>query len=107
MSIFSIFSSQGAIKFGIDLADMFSKKYPPSLAAKGLDKLSVERTTRILENIYAVAQNHQSLAKYGIYKKARLCHAFKWRLIELGFSRTLVDLATEGLVVYLNKKTSG
>lgn len=103
--MFSLFTAKHAIAFGKTLADDLSRLYP--VALDGKSKVSADRMGRILEKIYLRAQIHRDENKLGFYRKARLCHAFKWRLNEIGYNKAFVDLATEGLVVYLHKRPSG
>lgn len=103
--MFGIFSSKQVITFGSELAKDLNKHFPASLEGKGKSKVSSDRVARILEKIYASAQAFRDANKLGYYRKTRLSHAFKWQLIELGYSTAFVDMATEGLVVYLHKPT--
>jgi hypothetical protein len=40
----------------------------------------------------------------GVYKKARLGNTFRWELEEMGYSEKFIELATEGLIVYITRK---
>lgn len=104
--MFGRFFAKNAIAFGSHLADDLSRQYPVSLDGGAKSKVSAERIGRILEKLYLRAQDHRDEQKLGYYRKTRLCHAFKWRLMEMGYSDTFVDLATEGLVIYLSKPKS-
>ncbi len=99
--VLSLFSAKNAIAFGKNLANDLSGLYPVSL--DGSAKVSADRVGRILEKLYIRAQSYQGENNLGYYRKTRLCHAFKWRLTEIGYSKQFIDLATEGLVVYLHK----
>lgn len=68
-----------------------------------MPKISADRLSRILEAVYTKAQAIQAERKLSYFRKTRLCHAFKWHLLDKGYSREFVDMATEGLVVYLSK----
>lgn len=92
-----------AAAFGETLANSLSRQFPRSLDDEGLPKLSAERLGRILEKIYAEAQILKQERRLGYFQRTRLCHGFQWRLRDMGYSKPFVDLATEGLVVYLNK----
>lgn len=94
---------QDVAKQGEVLAKNLSQRFPLSLDGEGLPKLSAERLERILERVYADAQALRDDQRLGYLRRVRLCHAFQWRLREMGYSKPFVDLATEGLVVYLNK----
>jgi hypothetical protein len=104
--LFQRFSAKPAIIFGQNLAEELSRQYPVALEGSGTAKVSANRVGRILDKLYLKAQLHRDEYKLGYYHKTRLCHAFKWRLTELGYSKTFIDLATEGLVVYLSKPVS-
>jgi hypothetical protein len=104
INVFSRLSAKGAIAFGKNLADDLGRLYPVSLDGGAKAKISADRIGRILEKLYLQAQLHRDENKLGYYRKTRLCHAFNWRLIELGYSTNFIEMATEGLVVYLHKK---
>ncbi len=101
--MFQLFSAKQAVAFGRDLAQELSRQYPVALEGSGKAKVSANRVGRILEKLYLHAQQHRDEHKLGYFRKTRLCHAFKWHLTELGYSKAFIDLATEGLVVYLSK----
>ncbi len=106
MGLFSFFKSDDVDAFAKVLAEDISRRFPPSMDTKDqLGKVSVERLTRILENAYDKAIEFQKQTSLGLYRKARLLNTFKWSLKELGYTDTFVDLATEGLVVYLSRGT--
>ncbi len=101
-----LFAFKPVAEHGNYLADELNRQYPVALTnAPGKPKVSVDRVTRILERIYSRAQTYRDEQQLGYFKKTRLCHAFKWRLTEIGYSKEFVDMATEGLVVYLAKTT--
>lgn len=94
-----------ASTLGESLANQLAKSFPKSLDDQGLPKVSADRLARILEKVYAEAQLARQEQGLGYLRRVRLCHAFQWRLRDMGYSKSFVDLATEGLVVYLSKKT--
>jgi hypothetical protein len=98
------FSAAAVIKYGKELASRLGNQYPPSLASRqGAGQVSADRLAKILESTYFDAQHYQATHRLGFYKKARLCHAFKWGLHDMGYNTDFIDVATEGLLVYLNK----
>lgn len=101
--MFSKWSARITTDFGDELARRFAQRYPPALDRADAPQISANRLARILEGLYAEAQAFHTEHKLGWYRQARLAHAFKWRLIELGYSQPLIEAATEGLVVYLKK----
>ena len=84
------------------MAQELINRYPLELD-KSPGKISAARISRILEGIYERARQIHAEQKLGLIGKTRMAHAFKWRLRDEGYSNAFVDLATEGLVVYLNK----
>lgn len=103
VNVLEFFSAKNAVNFGKSLADELNEQYPVALDTDSKKKVSADRIGRILERIYLRAQTHRDEHSLGYYKKTRLCHAFKWRLGEIGYTKAFIDLATEGLVVYLHK----
>ena len=41
--------------------------------------------------------------RLGTFGKAKLGNEFKWRLRELGYTEKFIDVATEGLMVYVTR----
>ncbi len=111
MSFLSKLSSKSVDEFARTLATELSKKYPPEIQNpkdekdKSSARVSEKRLTRILEDLYAKARQFHTENKLGIYKKARLSNTFRWELDALGYSKDFVELAVEGMVVYLTRKT--
>lgn len=103
MNLFSRFSSKEVDQFARSLVADIVKRYPSNMDTNRTVQMSVERLTRILENTFEKAREFQALNKLGIYRKARLSNTFKWELKENGYSDDFIDVATEGLVVYLSK----
>jgi len=92
-------------KFAKTLAQDLAKRYPPTMD-KGTSerKLSQKRLTAILEDAFGKATEYKNQHKLGVYKKARLSNTFRWELQELGYSDKFIEVATEGLVVYISRK---
>jgi hypothetical protein len=106
MKLFQRFSSNEVDTFAKNLAQEIAKRYPPSLDTGAEKKISQNRVSRILEDAYAKAITFHREHKLGIYKKARLGNTFRWELTELGYSKPFVEMATEGLVIYVTRKSS-
>lgn len=103
MKILERFSSKAVDQFAKDLAQGIAKRYPPSLDQSKEKKISHNRVSRILEETYAKAIAFHAENKLGVYRKARLGNTFRWELNELGYSKEFVELATEGLVIYVTR----
>ena len=103
MALFGTASGNDVDVFAKELAAELSKKYPPTLDKGSARKLSPKRLTTILEDTYVKAIAFKEQHKLGVYKKARLGNTFRWELQELGYSAKFVEMATEGLVVYITR----
>ena len=91
--------------FAIEIAAQLIKSIPPHLMAERRQLLSASRITRMLEQIYEKARRRQATKKLGFLRKAILAHHFKWELRSNGYPDDFVDLAVEGLIVELSKKS--
>ena len=105
MALFGSVSGKEVDRFAKSLAEEISKRYPPALDTAAERTLSDKRVTTILENVCNKAAAFKNEHKLGVYKKARLGNTFRWELEELGYSKKFIETATEGLVVYLTRKT--
>ena len=102
MGLFSF--SGGAISgFAKELAETVAKRYPPSLDVSPEKRVSEARLTRVLEETLAKGAEFQREHKLGMFGKAKLANEFKWQLKELGYSEKFIDVATEGLMVYVTR----
>lgn len=104
MALFGTISSKEVDAFAKELAEELAKRYPPMLDQPGTQRLSEKRLTRILEEVCDKAVAFKNEHKLGVYKKARLGNTFRWELEERGYSKSFIETATEGLVVYLARK---
>lgn len=103
MGIFERFSSKDVDQFAKSLAADISKRYPPSLDQATAKKISRNRIARVLEEAYGKAAKFKADKQLGVYRKARLGNTFRWELTELGYSKPFIDMATEGLIVYITR----
>ena len=105
MPLFGSVSGKEVDRFAKSLAEEVAKQYPPVLDKDGGKTLSEKRISRILEDVCNKAAAFKNEHKLGVYKKARLGNSFRWELEELGYSKKFIETATEGLVVYLTRKS--
>ena len=102
--MFGLFSNSKKInEFARHLAENLSKRYPPALDVNIEKKISANRLTKVLEEALASASQFQRENKLGLYGKAKLGNEFKWQLKELGYSDQFIEVATEGLMVYITR----
>jgi enoyl-CoA hydratase/carnithine racemase len=89
--------------FAKQLAEAIAKRYPPALDQSPQRRVSPNRVTRVLEDALEQAIEFTKGQRLGVFRKARLANAFKWELKELGYSDKFIEIATEGLVVYVTR----
>ena len=99
-----LFSNRELDEFATGLAQSIAKRYPPSLETAQAKKISVNRVTRVLEDVVEKAVEYHRNNPLGVYRKARLGNTFKWELKELGYSEKFVEVATEALIVHISRK---
>jgi hypothetical protein len=105
MGLFGSTSGKDIDTFAKALAQDLAKRYPPALDKGNERKISQKRLTTILEDTYTRAVAYKTEHKLGVYKKARLGNTFRWELQDMGYSEKFVELATEGIIVYITRKT--
>ena len=105
MGLFGSTSGNDIDTFAKALAQDLAKRYPPALDKGTERKISQKRLTTILEDTYTRAVAYKTEHKLGVYKKARLGNTFRWELQDMGYSEKFVELATEGMIVYITRKT--
>jgi hypothetical protein len=104
--MFGLFSGSKKInEFAKELAANLSKRYPPALDVNPEKKISANRLTKVLEEALQSASEFQRENRLGLLGKAKLGNEFKWQLKELGYSEQFIDVATEGLMVYVTRGT--
>ena len=104
MALFGSVSGKDVDAFAKTLAQELAKRYPPALDKGSERKISQKRLTSILEDSFTRALEFKKQHKLGVYKKARLGNTFRWELQDMGFSEKFVEVATEGLIVYITRK---
>lgn len=99
----SLFSTKHISTFAKDLAGRLAKRYPPAIDVDPEKRVSENRLTRVLEETLALAVDFQKEHKLGIFGKAKLANEFKWQLKSLGYTEKFIEVATEGLMVYVTR----
>ena len=104
--IFKLFRPSKVDVFAKNLAQDIAKRYPPAIANNPEQMVSQKRLTTILEDTFNRAQQFNRDNQLGMFKKAKLGNTFKWELKEMGYDEKFIDMATEGLIVYLTRGAS-
>ena len=94
-------------EFAKSLASDVVRRYPSAIDNDPARRPSVNRLTRIVEDVCTRAVEYRETHRLGWLGKARLGNAFRWELVELGYRKEFVELATEALVVHLGRKPGG
>lgn len=87
-----------------DLSAQIVKNLSPKLMSERRQVLSANKISRLLEQSYEIAKAYQSTHKLGMIKRSVLANSFKWELKSCGYPDDFINVATEGLVVELEKK---
>ena len=101
--IFKLFGQSKVDIFAKNLAQDIAKRYPPAIANNPEQMVSQKRLTAILEDTFERARQFNRENQLGMFKKAKLGNTFKWELKEMGYEAKFVEMATEGLIVYLTR----
>ncbi len=101
--IFKLFSPSKVDEFAKSLAQDIAKRYPPAIANNPEQLVSQKRLTTILEDAFARAHQFNKENRLGWFGKSKLGNTFKWELKEMGYDDKFVEMATEGLVVFLTR----
>jgi len=91
-------------EFAKELAQGIAKRYPSTMESGGERKISAKGISNILEGFYQKAVEFKRDKKLGFIRTAKLGNSFRWELKELGYSDKFIEVATEGLIVYLTRK---
>jgi hypothetical protein len=100
------FSTHKVTAFAKSLAQDVAKRYPPAIANNPTQMVSQKRLSGILEEAFTRAAEFNRENKLGWYKKAKLGNEFRWELKELGYDQKFIEVATEGLIVYVTRGIS-
>lgn len=103
MSILNYVTRTIEKEFVSKLVQKMARDLPPGLILEGRGKMTVNKITRCLEQVYAESRNFKEERRLGMVGRAVVANAFKWGLTEAGYPAEFVSMATEGLIVALSK----
>ena len=72
--------------------------------ATGIQALSVNKITRILEKAFLQASAYQAGQRMGFLRRSLFANAFQWALKEQAYPQDFVVMATEGLLMAISAK---
>lgn len=83
--------------FAATIAEDLGRRFPPS-SEKRTDAGAQNQLRNILDNLAARAARFRDEKQLGLYKKAKLGNAFRWKLKDLGYSEAFIEEATNAIV---------
>lgn len=101
-----IFNNDAEKLLAKELAENLAKNLPPKLMDLRRHVLSANKISRLLEQAFEIAKDHQTKTRMGFIKRAILANNLKWELRTRGYPQDFIDVTTEGLVVELSRKNS-
>lgn len=93
---------QGDRQFCASASNGAGPALPPRSEERN-DKAVTNQLTSITSGVYARAVEYRRERSLGVYGKAKLGNAFRWKLKELGYSDKFIDEVTHGLVLRISK----
>lgn len=105
MGLFDFFNHDAEKALAKELAESLAKNLPPKMMEHRRQVLSANKISRLLEQAFETAKEHQSKHRLGFIKRAVLANSLKWELGEKGYPLDFINVATEGLIVELSRKT--
>jgi hypothetical protein len=100
MSILKFLDTTELEEFATGLATDLARRFPPSSESR-TDHGAQSQIKVILDGLAARAIRYKQEHKLGIYKKAKLGNVFRWKLMDLGFSKDFAENATKEIVTRL------
>ena len=90
--VFDWFKARDVTEFGVTLADFLAERIPSK---------SPKKAPEALAKLFAQVERFKESHKLNMYKKAKLANAFKWRLIDHGYTDEFIEEMTKELLLYL------
>jgi hypothetical protein len=91
-------------QFALSLVEQLAKDLPPSLLENKRKVLSVNKITRLLENLCEACHEYQQKNKIGFLRRVFLLNTLKWEMRNRAYSEDFIETVTESLIVHLAKK---
>ena len=101
MSFMSGLFSAVPVEFASAMVDKIARQFPPSSEPMLIKKGAQRRLEGVLEHIAGDLDRFQQEHRLGWLGKARLGNAFRWKLVERGYSIQFVEALTEGIIKHI------
>jgi hypothetical protein len=103
--ILRLFSPSKVNAFAKIMGRRITTRCPPVIANNPEQIVSQKRIAEILEEIFSGTPQFRGENRPGILGRAKLRHAFKWELREIGYEEKFVDFAADKLIEQLTRRT--
>ena len=90
--LFDWFDAREATRFGDSLADFVAERIPSK---------SPKKAPEALAKLFAQIERFKQSNKLNMYKKAKLANAFKWKLIDCGYTDEFIEEMTKEVLLHL------
>lgn len=98
MSLIADIRSKRPAEFADAMVEKIARQFPPTSEVQLVKKGAQRRLESIVEHIMKDLDAFQADAKLGWIGKARLGNAFRWKLIDRGYSKQFAEALTEGII---------
>jgi hypothetical protein len=95
-----VFSSRPS-EFGAALAEKIAKQFPPSAEPRLAQKGAQRRLEGVLAPLFDELDRFRDGEKPSWIGKARIGNAFRWKMLDAGYSKEFVEALTEGIILRL------
>jgi hypothetical protein len=97
MGLLGLVDTKEVETFAVALAEDLGRRFPP-VSEKRTDKGAKHQLAVILDGLGSRAVRFRDEKQLGLYKKAKLGNAFRWKLKELGYSDNFIESATSSII---------
>lgn len=104
MGLFAGMVSKRPVEFAEAIAEKIARQFPPTSEPQLAKKGAQRRLEGVLEHIMSDLDAFQKEMEIGWIGKARLGNAFRWKLIDRGYSKQFVEALTDGIIKHIASK---
>lgn len=90
MALFGLVDTRELEDFAVALATDLGRRFPPSSESR-TDPGAKHQLDVIVNGLVARAVRFHQEHKLGLYRKAKLANVFRWKLVELGYTKPFVE----------------
>lgn len=90
------FDAKEAIEFGNSIAEYYAKRIPPEFTP--IDVNMRKKLVEVMAKLHTQTEHFRRERQLNVYKTAKLANSFKWKLLDLGYNKALVEELTQELL---------